>query len=113
LGAFATDLGPRLEEVCLVTMTEFGRTVRQNGNGGTDHGTAGVMTVLGGGVRGGRVIGRYRGVHRAELFEGRDLKVEVDYRDVLAEVLRRQLGLRELAAVFPRHTPSRVGLFEA
>ena len=111
LSAFAQDLGPRLADVCLVAMTEFGRTVHENGSHGTDHGTAGVMLVLGGGVRGGRVFGRWQGVDSAHLFEDRDLAVTTDFRSVLAEALEHQRGPMPLGAVFPEFTPSRVGLF--
>jgi uncharacterized protein (DUF1501 family) len=111
LAAFAQDLGPKLADVCLVAMTEFGRTVHENGNRGTDHGTAGVMMVLGGGVRGGRVLGRWNGVDEQHLFEGRDLAVSTDFRSVLSEVLEHQRGPLPLGKVFPGFTPSRVGLF--
>jgi len=114
IAAFAIDLGDRMADVCVVTMTEFGRTVRENGNRGTDHGTASVMMVLGGSVRGRRVLGQWRELDEANLFEGRDLAVSTDFRSVLAEVLRSHLGVAQLAKVFPGFEPSiagRVGLF--
>jgi len=105
LAAFARDLGARWADTRVVVMTEFGRTARENGNRGTDHGTASVMLVLGGGVRGGRVVGGYRGLGRSELFEERDLAIGTDVRSVLWEAVRGQLGLRDASAVFPGFSP--------
>lgn len=114
INAFVTDLGDKLNDVVLVTMTEFGRTVKENGNRGTDHGTASVMFALGGGVKGGRVFsgkGGWRGLSKENLFEERDLAVENDYRQVLAEVLRGHLKVTQLSRVFPGFTPgSELGL---
>jgi uncharacterized protein (DUF1501 family) len=101
LGAFYRDLGERLEDTVVVTMSEFGRTVRENGNRGTDHGHANVMFVLGGKVRGGRVLGRWPGLAPEVLYEGRDLDLTTDYRLVCSEVLHRHLGLKTSTAVFP------------
>ncbi len=105
LAAFARDLGARWADTRVVVMTEFGRTARENGNRGTDHGTASVMLVLGGGVRGGRVVGGYRGLARSELFEERDLAIGTDVRSVLWEAARAQLDLRDASAVFPGFSP--------
>jgi uncharacterized protein (DUF1501 family) len=105
LAAFAVDLGQRWSDVRMVVMTEFGRTARENGNRGTDHGTASVMLVLGGGLRGGRVVGGYRGLARPELFEERDLAIGTDVRSVLWDAVSTQLGLRDPSAVFPGFTP--------
>jgi len=105
LAAFARDLGSRWGETRVVAMTEFGRTARENGNRGTDHGTASVMLVLGGGVRGGRVVGGYRGLARSQLFEERDLAIGTDVRSVLWEAVRAQLELRDAAPVFPGFSP--------
>jgi uncharacterized protein (DUF1501 family) len=105
LAAFARDLGARWADTRVVVMTEFGRTARENGNRGTDHGTASVMLVLGGGVRGGRVVGGYRGLGRSELFEERDLAIGTDVRSVLWEAARGQLGLRDGSRVFPGFSP--------
>jgi len=105
LAAFARDLGARWGDTRVVVMTEFGRTARENGNRGTDHGTASVMFVLGGGVRGGRVTGGYRGLGKAQLFEERDLAIGTDVRAVLWEATRAQLGVRDASAVFPGFTP--------
>jgi uncharacterized protein (DUF1501 family) len=104
LAAFDRDLGPRRDDVVLVTLTEFGRTVRENGNRGTDHGHGAVSLVMGGSVRGGRVCGRWPGLAASSLFEGRDLAVTTDFRDLLAELLVRHLGARDLGSVFPGHT---------
>ena len=101
LAAFRRDLGDRMQDVVLVTMTEFGRTVRENGNRGTDHGHASFAFVLGGDVRGGRVHGRWPGLAPDKLYEGRDLAITTDFRDVLGEVLVRHLGARDLSRVFP------------
>jgi uncharacterized protein (DUF1501 family) len=106
LHAFHQDLGPRKGDVVLVTMTEFGRTVRENGNRGTDHGHGSVSLVMGGAVRGGTVHGRWPGLAQDALHEGRDLAVTTDFRDLLAELLARHLGVRELASVFPGHAAS-------
>jgi len=105
LAAFACDLGPRWTETRVVVMTEFGRTARENGNRGTDHGTASVMLVLGGRLRGGRVLGGYRGLARSELFEERDLAIGTDVRTVLWEATRAQLGLADSSRVFPGFSP--------
>lgn len=101
LAAFATDLGERMRDVCVLTMSEFGRTVRENGNGGTDHGHGTAMLALGGGVKGGRVAGRWPGLTPEVRFEGRDVAVTTDFRDLFGEVLVKHLGARDLGAVFP------------
>ncbi|MGO8969081.1 MAG: DUF1501 domain-containing protein [Myxococcaceae bacterium] len=111
LAAFARDLGPRLANVTVVVMTEFGRTVRENGNRGTDHGTASVMLALGGSVRGGRVYGHWGGLEGPGLFENRDLAITVDVRSVLSEALQATLKPPDLATVFPGFSGRRVGLF--
>jgi uncharacterized protein (DUF1501 family) len=103
LAAFYRDLGTRGDDVVVVTLTEFGRTVRENGNRGTDHGHGSVALVLGGGVRGGRVHGRWPGLEPPSLYEGRDLAVTTDFRDLLGELLTRHLGASDLRAVFPGH----------
>ncbi|HVG27241.1 MAG TPA: DUF1501 domain-containing protein, partial [Acidobacteriaceae bacterium] len=96
IAAFWHDLGDGAEDVMLVTMSEFGRTARQNGTGGTDHGHANVMFVLGGGVKGGKVYGRWPGLEDEQLNEGRDLKVTTDFRAVLGEAAWKTLGARRL-----------------
>jgi uncharacterized protein (DUF1501 family) len=110
VAALATDLGDRMQDVVILTMSEFGRMVRQNGNGGTDHGHAGAMFVLGGDVKGGRVHGRWPGLEREQLFEGRDLELTTDFRSVFAEVLVRHMGATSLESIFPRFDYSPVGL---
>jgi uncharacterized protein (DUF1501 family) len=99
--AFWIDLGPLTEETVIVTMSEFGRTARENGNRGTDHGHANVMFVLGGPVRGGRVYGRWPGLDPSQLNEGRDLALTTDFRRVLGEAVSRHLGNTSLSTVFP------------
>jgi uncharacterized protein (DUF1501 family) len=100
LAALARDLGSRMADVVVLTMSEFGRTVAENGNRGTDHGRATAMLVLGGGVRGGRVYGRWPGLGRHQLFEGRDLAVTTDFRTLFTEVATRHLGV-PAAPLFP------------
>jgi uncharacterized protein (DUF1501 family) len=101
IAAFWADMGTQAEDIALVTMSEFGRTARQNGTGGTDHGHANVMFCLGGEVRGGKVYGQWPGIHPEQLNEGRDLKVTTDFRQVLAEATYKQIGARNLALTFP------------
>jgi uncharacterized protein (DUF1501 family) len=101
LAAFWTDMGPQAEEIVVVTMSEFGRTARENGTRGTDHGHANVMLVMGGPVKGGRVYGRWPGLAPEQLNEGRDLKVTTDFRQVLAEAAYKQIGARDMNLVFP------------
>lgn len=113
IAAFAIDLGSRMGDVTLVTMSEFGRTVKENGNRGTDHGHANVMMLLGGGVRGGKVYGRWPGLDASHLYENRDLAVTTDFRDVFGEVLAKRMGVTDLPRVFPgfeNDTRNRLGL---
>src|SRR5881296_2821259 len=105
LAAFTRDLGERMGDVVVVTMSEFGRTVRENGSSGTDHGHATAMLVLGGAVNGGRVLGKWPGLDPAQRFEGRDVAVTTDFRDLFSELLARHLGARDLSAIFPGFTP--------
>jgi uncharacterized protein (DUF1501 family) len=104
LAAFYQDLGDRMEDVVVVTMSEFGRTARENGNRGTDHGHANVMFVMGGGVRGGKVYGEWPGLEHEQLYERRDLYLTTDFRAVLGELVVRHLGDRDLGKVFPGYT---------
>lgn len=101
LRAFRDDLGDRIEDVVVLSMSEFGRTVAENGSGGTDHGHANCMLAFGGGVRGGQVLTDWPGLDREQLWQRRDLAVTIDFRVVLAEIARRHLGTRNLARVFP------------
>ena len=93
-----------MADVVVVTMSEFGRTVAENGNRGTDHGHGNAMLVLGGGVKGGKVYGRWPGLEREQLFEGRDLAITTDFRDVFAEVVTRHLGATDISRIFPGYT---------
>ncbi|HZT59895.1 MAG TPA: DUF1501 domain-containing protein [Pyrinomonadaceae bacterium] len=107
INALVTDLGPaRMQDVVILTMSEFGRTVRQNGTGGTDHGHANAMFVVGGPVRGGRVYGQWPGLRDDQLFEGRDLALTTDFRDVFSEVAAKHLGAVDLKKVFPGYDAS-------
>lgn len=101
MAAFWTDLADLAEDTVVVTMSEFGRTARENGNRGTDHGHANVMFVMGGPVRGGKVYGRWPGLAPEQLNDGRDLALTTDFRRVLGEVVYRHMGNRNLAEVFP------------
>lgn len=101
LRAFYDDLGDRADDVVVLTMSEFGRTVAENGGGGTDHGHANCMLVLGGGVRGGRIYGTWPGLEREQLHERRDLARTTDFRDVFAELAAGHLGAARLDRVFP------------
>jgi uncharacterized protein (DUF1501 family) len=101
IAAFWMDMGQDAENVTLVTMSEFGRTARQNGTGGTDHGHANVMFVLGGQVKGGKVYGKWPGLSNEQLNEGRDLAVTTDFRRVLGEAAYKTLGSKNLDLVFP------------
>ncbi|HEY6795079.1 MAG TPA: DUF1501 domain-containing protein [Kineosporiaceae bacterium] len=109
LAAFAQDLGPELDRVTVVTLTEFGRRARQNGNNGLDHGRGSVMLLLGGGVNGGKVHGLWPGLSTADLDGGQDLAVTTDYRAVLAEALTARMGLGSVADIFPGYRREPVG----
>jgi uncharacterized protein (DUF1501 family) len=103
LAAFHQDLGDRMADVVLVTMSEFGRTAKENGDRGTDHGHANCMFVMGGSVKGGKVYGQWPGLETEQLYEGRDLNLTTDFRAVLGEVVSNHLGNRNLDAVFPNY----------
>ena len=112
IAALVTDLGDRMADVLIVSMTEFGRMARQNGNGGTDHGHAGAMFVLGGAVKGGKVYGRWPGLAREQLYEGRDLALTTDFRSVFGEIVRAHMGGADASALFPGfQSGERLGLF--
>jgi uncharacterized protein (DUF1501 family) len=110
--ALMTDLGPRASDLCVVVMTEFGRTAKQNASGGTDHGNASAWFVIGGGVAGGIHLGPtgWPGLETNQLRDGRDLMHTVDYRDILAEVLAKHLGDGSIDAVLPGHSPVPLGI---
>jgi uncharacterized protein (DUF1501 family) len=101
IASFWTDLGDLGADTVVVTMSEFGRTARENGNRGTDHGHANVMFVLGGPVKGGKVYGRWPGLDQSQLYEGRDLALTTDFRQVIGEAVVRHMGNQNLASVFP------------
>jgi uncharacterized protein (DUF1501 family) len=106
LAAFYQDLGDRMEDVVVVTMSEFGRTAKENGNRGTDHGHGNVMFVMGGPVQGGRVYGKWPGLAPEQLNEERDLALTTDFRDVLGEAVYTHLGNRSIRSVFPNYDGS-------
>ena len=113
ISALVRDLGERMQDVVVLTMSEFGRTVAENGNRGTDHGHGNAMMVIGGAVRGGKVYGKWPGLAREQRHEGRDLAITTDFRAVFNEVVRGHLGLRDTARVFPGFASSPpLGLFE-
>ncbi len=101
LAAFHQDMGDRMSDIVVVTMSEFGRTAKENGNRGTDHGHANCMFVMGGDVKGGRVYGKWPGLDDHQLNEGRDLALTTDFRAVVGEILTKHLGVKDLAPVFP------------
>jgi uncharacterized protein (DUF1501 family) len=101
IAALVTDLGDRMDDVVILTMSEFGRMARENGNRGTDHGHAGALFVIGGHVKGGKVHGKWPGLEQEQLYEGRDLALTTDFRSVFAEVVSDHLGARALDRIFP------------
>ena len=106
IAALVTDLGDRMDDVVILTMSEFGRMARENGNRGTDHGHAGALFVIGGHVKGGKVHGKWPGLEQEQLYEGRDLALTTDFRSVFAEVVNHHLGASALDRVFPGFTAS-------
>jgi uncharacterized protein (DUF1501 family) len=101
LSAFHQDMGDRMQDIVFVTMSEFGRTAKENGNRGTDHGHANCMFIMGGDVKGGRVYGKWPGLDDHRLNEGRDLALTTDFRSVIGEILTKHIGVKDLAPVFP------------
>jgi uncharacterized protein (DUF1501 family) len=101
IAALVTDLGSRMDDVVILTMSEFGRTVRENGSRGTDHGHANALFVIGNSVKGGKVYGDWRGLASDKLYEGRDLDVTTDFRDVFGEVANKHFGNKNLDKLFP------------
>ena len=101
LAAFHQDLGDQMEDIVVVTMSEFGRTAHENGNRGTDHGHANCMFLMGGPIKGGKVYGKWPGLADEQLNEGRDLALTTDFRSVLGEVIQGHVGAKDLNAVFP------------
>ena len=116
IAALYADLKDRASDVVILTMTEFGRTAKENGNRGTDHGHASVMFALGGEVNGGKVYGRWPGLKVEQLNEGRDLALTTDFRDVFGEIAKNHLGAGNLNSIFPGYEvkPANFkGLFKA
>jgi uncharacterized protein (DUF1501 family) len=107
LAALVTDLGQRMDDVVILTMSEFGRTVRENGNRGTDHGHANAMFVIGNSVRGGKIYGDWPGLKNSQLYEGRDLMLTTDFRDVFGELASRHLGTPSLTKIFPGYAATK------
>jgi uncharacterized protein (DUF1501 family) len=109
LAALAADLGDRMADTIIITMSEFGRAAAENGNRGTDHGHGNAMLLLGGPVKGGHVYGRWPGLKDDQRFEGRDLAITTDFRDVFTDVIAKHLGAAPatLARVFPGFTTAR------
>jgi uncharacterized protein (DUF1501 family) len=105
LGAFYRDLGDKMRNVVVLTMTEFGRSIKQNGSGGTDHGHASALFVMGGPVKGGKVYGKWPGLATDQLFEGRDLALTTDFRNVFMEILKKHMHAADTARVFPGWQP--------
>jgi uncharacterized protein (DUF1501 family) len=106
LAALYLDLGDRMRNIVIVSMTEFGRAMRQNGSGGTDHGHASCLFVAGGPVKGGKVYGQWPGLAPEQLHEGRDLALTTDFRNVFSEILIKHMGTKDTAKVFPNFRPS-------
>ena len=114
ISSLVTDLGDRMEDTVVLTMSEFGRAVNENGNRGTDHGHGNAMIAIGGGIRGGQVYGKWPGLAVGQRYEGRDLAVTTDFRDVFGEIVVRHLGVSDARSIFPRYElrPARFpGLF--
>ncbi len=101
IAALVADLGDRMEDTVVLTMSEFGRAVNENGNGGTDHGHGNAMMVIGGGVRGAHVYGKWPGLAADRRYDGRDLAVTTDFRDVFGEIVTRHLGVADTRPIFP------------
>jgi uncharacterized protein (DUF1501 family) len=101
IAALVTDLGDKMDDVVILTMSEFGRMAKENGNRGTDHGHAGALFVIGGHVKGGKVHGKWPGLEQEQLYEGRDLALTTDFRAVFAEIVQNHLGARALNRIFP------------
>ena len=111
IAAFHRDLGDRMRNIVVLTMTEFGRSIRQNGSGGTDHGHASALFVSGGPVKGGKIYGQWPGLDAEQLFEGRDLALTTDFRAVFSEVLSKHMNVSDTARILPGYkSPQMPGL---
>jgi uncharacterized protein (DUF1501 family) len=106
LAALYRDLGDRMENIVVITMTEFGRAIRQNGSGGTDHGHASALFALGGPVKGRKVYGKWPGLAPDQLYEGRDLALTTDFRQVFSEVVMKHMGTSDASRIFPSYKPT-------
>jgi uncharacterized protein (DUF1501 family) len=104
IAAFARDMGDGMADVVVVSMSEFGRAVEENGNRGTDHGHGNAMLILGGPIQGGKVYGKWPGLAREQRWQGRDLAITTDFRDVFAEVVTKHLGAKDISKIFPGYT---------
>jgi uncharacterized protein (DUF1501 family) len=116
IAALVADLGDRMEDTVVLTMSEFGRAVTENGSGGTDHGHGNAMMVIGGGLRGGHVYGKWPGLAIDRRYDGRDLAVTTDFRDLFGEIVTRHMGVADARSVFPGYAMSAArfpGLFAA
>lgn len=113
LSAFYTDLGERMNRIIVVAMSEFGRTIDENGSQGTDHGHGNAMFLMGGGVKGGQVFGEWPTLAPEARDDADDLAITTDYRLVLAEMLQRRLGNNAIATIFPGFAPHPIDLFQA
>lgn len=108
LAALVSELGSAYDDTAIAVISEFGRTVAENGNAGTDHGHGNVMWLLGGGIRGGQVLGTWPGLSQSQRFEGRDLEITTDFRDVMAVLLQQHVQIPEakFASIFPDFRPN-------
>lgn len=111
--AFVNELGPRIEDVTIITVTEFGRTVRENGNRGTDHGHGSCFFVINGNLKSKNIIANWKDLKKENLYEERDLPVTTDFRDVFSEILKTQFSLSDLSKVFPDYKVNKLGLYRA
>ena len=93
-----------MHNIVIITMTEFGRAMRQNGSGGTDHGHASCLFLAGGPVKGGKIYGRWPGLAPEQLYEGRDLALTTDFRNVFSEVLAKHMNTKDIPPIFPNFT---------
>jgi uncharacterized protein (DUF1501 family) len=109
IAALVTDLGDKMGDVVILTMSEFGRMARENGNRGTDHGHAGALFVIGGGVKGGKVYGKWPGLEQEQLYEGRDLALTTDFRSVFSEITSRHMGATKPDKIFPGFAADKSG----
>lgn len=107
IAAFGTDLGKRMDDVVVITMSEFGRTAKENGSRGTDHGHGNSMFILGNSVKGGKVYADWKGLKPDQLNEGRDLSVTTDFRDVFAEAASKHMGAKDLSKIFPTYSATK------